>query len=104
VLGILTSLFIGLFALDAFSGGTPLTAALPEFLIHLIPAIVLLALVVVAFRRPWIGAVGFIGLALVYALSAPMGHPDWIVAISGPLAVVGALFLWSWVHHRGVHA
>jgi hypothetical protein len=27
------------------------------------------------------------------------GRLDWIVAISGPLAVVGALFLASWAYH-----
>jgi len=104
VLGILTSLFVALFALDAFSGGKPLAQALPDFLIHLIPAIVLLALVAVSFRRPWIGGAAFIGLAGAYAVMVGNRHGDWIVVISGPLFVVGALFLWSWLRHPSVHA
>lgn len=95
ILGILVSLFIGMFALDAFSEGKPWLAALLGFAIHLIPAFVLLAVVVASFRRQWIGAVAFIGLAVLYAVTMSNGRLDWTLAISGPLLVVGALFLWS---------
>ena len=40
IVGILVSLFIGMFALDAFSEGKPFFQALPDFVIHLIPAFV----------------------------------------------------------------
>jgi hypothetical protein len=101
ILGIAVSLFIGLFALDAFSHDKTLVQALPDFLIHLIPALVLLALVGMSFRREWIGGIAFIGLAVVYAttMALPRGHVDWVFVISGPLLIVGALFLWSWFHH-----
>jgi hypothetical protein len=99
VLGILVSAFIGMFALDAFSGGKPILQALPDFIVHLIPAFVLLGLVVVSFRQPWIGAVAFIGLAVAYAVTMSKGRLDWMLAISGPLLVVGALFLWSAFEH-----
>ena len=96
LLGILACLFIGMFALDAFSEGKPFLQALPDFLIHLMPAVVLFGFVVASFRRQWIGAVAFIGLAVAYALTAPKGRLDWMLTISGPLLMVGALFLWSW--------
>ena len=92
-------LFIGSFALDAFSHGLSFVDALPGFLVHLIPAFVLLALVAVSWRWEWIGGVAFIGLAVVYAVTMATGRLDWMLAISGPLLVVGALFLWSWLHH-----
>jgi hypothetical protein len=98
VLGILAGLFLGLFALDAFSEGKPLADALPDFIIHLVPGAVLFAVVALAWRWPWLGAVAFLGLALAYA-TFNMGRPDWILTISGPLAIVGALFFWSWRHH-----
>jgi hypothetical protein len=104
ILGILVSLFIGMFALDAFSEGKPLFLALLDFVIHLIPALVLLALVVASFRWEWIGGVTFIGLAVVYAMTMSRGRLDWMLVISGPLAVVGALFLWSWFHRSRLHA
>lgn len=103
ILGILVSLFIGLFALDAFSQGKPLFQAIPDFVIHLIPALMLLVLVGASWRREWIGGVAFVGLAVVYATMA-REHLDWILVISGPLIVVGALFLWSWRHHSELHA
>jgi len=40
--------------------------------------------------------VGFIGLAVFYAVTMSSGRVDWLLAIAGPLFVVGALFLWSW--------
>jgi hypothetical protein len=102
ILGILVSLFIGLFALDAFSHGKPFFAALPGFLVHLIPALVLLAVVGASWRLEWIGGLAFIGLAVFYALMAK-GHIEWMLVISGPLAVVGALFWWSWFRHSELH-
>lgn len=103
ILGILVSLFIGMFALDALGTGQPWLAALADFGIHLVPAVVLLALVAVSFRWEWIGGVAFVGLAIVYALTMSRGRLDWVVIISGPLAVVGGLFLWSWLHHDELH-
>ena len=97
VLGILVSLFIAMFALDAFNEGKPLLASLPDAIVHLIPALVLLAVVLASFQRQWIGAVAFIGLAVVYAVSVK-GRLDWVLTISGPLLAVGLLFLWSWFH------
>ena len=103
IFGILASAFIGMFALDAFSPGKSFFEALPDFLVHLIPAFVLFTLVAASWRRASIGGVAFIGLAAVYALMVK-GHIDWMLAISGPLAVVGGLFLWSWFHHDELHA
>lgn len=104
ILGILVSTFIGMFALDAFSAGKPFLLALPDFIIHLIPAFVLLGLVVASFRRQWIGAVAFIGLAVVYAVTMSKSRVDWMLTISGPLLVVGALFLWSWFQRGKLQA
>ena len=75
--GILAGLFLGLFALDAFSEGKPLAQALPDFIIHLVPGAVLLAVVALSWRWPWVWAAAFVGLALVYAASNT-SRPDWI--------------------------
>ena len=95
ILGIAVTLFIGMFALDAFSEGKPFLIAVRDFAIHLTPAYLLLALVVASFRYPWIGAAGFVGLAGLYAATMSRGRLDWILAISGPVFVVGLLFGWS---------
>jgi hypothetical protein len=103
ILGILVSLFIGLFALDAFSQGRPLFEAISDFVIHLIPAFMLAVLVGASWRREWIGGLAFIGLAVLYATTMARGRLDWMLVISGPLMIVGVLFLWSWRHHSRVH-
>jgi hypothetical protein len=93
IAGVAMAVFLALFALDAF-GGKPFLAALPDFLIHLAPAAVVLAGVAVAWRFPLAGAAAFGAFAVGYAVVAH-GRPDWIAAVSGPLAGVAALFLMS---------
>ena len=100
ILGILVSLFIALFALDAFSANRPFSAALPDFLMHLIPALTLLTIVAVSWRYEWVGALAFIALAVVYSTTMARGRIDWMLVIGGPLLIVGVLFLWSWFDHR----
>ena len=87
-------MFLGLFALDALEQGKPLANALADVAIHLLPAAVVLAIVALAWNRPWVGGLSFVLLAAAYALTA-RSRIDWIVAISGPLLIVGVLYLWS---------
>jgi hypothetical protein len=94
ILGIVVSIFIALFALDALRPGRPLAEGIPDFAMHLVPAAILAGVVALAWRRPWIGAAAFLMLAGAYALAVP-GRIDWILAISGPLFLVGILYLWS---------
>jgi hypothetical protein len=70
-----------------------------DFAVHLLPSAALLAVIVLAWRREWLAGVAFIALALGYAYWA-RDHAAWIAAISGPLLVVGILFLGSWTHQR----
>ena len=95
ILGILASLFAGFFALDAFSPGKPLLEALPDLVMHLLPALWLLAVVAASWRRTWIGGVAFIGVGVLYAVTTGRDHRDWTFLVSGPLLVVGAIFIWS---------
>jgi glucose-6-phosphate-specific signal transduction histidine kinase len=91
-------LFLSLFALDAFDG-RPLAEALPDYLMHLVPAGVVLAAVALGWRYEWIGGVAFAAMAAGYAYWA-RDHVSWIAVISGPLLVVSVLFLASWLNHR----
>jgi hypothetical protein len=101
VSGILVAAFLGLFALDAFDGRS-FVAALPAFAIHLVPSFLVLAVVAVAWKFEWVGAIAFLGLAVAYAVMV-RGRADWVAIISGPLALVGVLFLAAWRHHRVPH-
>lgn len=88
--GVAMSLFLAMFALDAFDG-RPFFAAFPGFVIHLLPAFLVLAAVAVAWRFPIAGAGAVAGLAVIYGMSVKW-RPAWIAVIGGPLVIIAALF------------
>ena len=96
--GLMVSAFLAVFALDAFTNDS-FADGLREFAIHLIPAIVVGVLVTIAWRYERAGAAGFFLLAVGYAIAA-RGRLDWVAVISGPLVLVGILFLVSARHQR----
>ena len=59
--------------------------------------------VAIAWRLEWIGGIGFISLAVLYAVRVH-GRVDWVAVISGPLVIVGVLFLVSWRYHAAVRS
>lgn len=95
-MSILLVCFVSVFALDVFSGGRPVLQTLLALAIHLVPAYILLAILILAWRRPWIGAVAYAILAAVYAGWARK-HPLWVTTISGALLLTAFLF---WLSHR----
>jgi hypothetical protein len=103
LLGVAISVFLGLFALDAFEPGKPPARAFTDVALHLVPALGVLAIVVLSWDRPWLGGAAFVLLAIAYAGAARF-RPDWVLVISGPLLLVGLLFLWSWRYQRPLNA
>ena len=99
VLGLAFAVFTTLFAFDGFQRGRPFGDALAEFAMQLMIPGVLLAIVVLSWRRAWLGGVAFVLLAALYAVST-WSRLDWVLVISGPLLAVGLLFLWSWLYQR----
>lgn len=103
ILGVAIALFVGVFALDAFQSGQTFRQAAGAFALHLIPAVLLLALALLSWRWPLVGALTFTGLAIVYAYWARY-HLSWILAIAWPLLIVGMLFLLSWMDGKRTRA
>jgi len=97
ILGILFAVFISLFALDVFGEGYGLWETILALLIHLVPTYLVVIALVLAWRWEWIGAVLFIGLGIFYIIWT-WGKFPWVtyVTISGPLFLVGFLFLVNW--------
>lgn len=89
--GIAFALFLALFALDVFEGEASAGERALALGMHLLPNLACLALVAAAWKRPWIGALGFAVLALAY-LAIAHEHLDWVALISGPLALVALLY------------
>jgi len=96
------AIFLSMFALDVFNEGYNFWQTILALLIHLMPTAVLLAVLAVAWRWEWVGAVLFTAAGITYSLMA-RGHPDWILTIAGPLFVIAALFLFNWLKRAELH-
>ena len=92
--------FLSLFAFDIFSEyGTRETIL--ALMIHLIPVFTVIAGLVLAWRRERIGAILFPVLALAYPVLS-QGRQNWstYLVISGPLVLLGVLFLFNWIYRE----
>jgi hypothetical protein len=100
VLGILFVAFLAIFALDVFDMGLGFWDTLVALTMHLLPNFVLLAIVILAWRWPWVGGVGFLGFAAVYI--ATFRGFDWLtyVLIAGIPTLIGLLYLADWYVRR----
>ena len=99
ILAVLTALFLGLFALDALQDGLRWHENARRLAAHLAPSFVLLLTALVAWRRARVGAAVFLSLAALYAV-LEFRQPQWVLVISGPLALTGAAYLLSWSASR----
>jgi hypothetical protein len=97
ILCILFAVFLSMFALDVFSENEGFWTTVLALFIHLVPTYIVVIALVVAWRREWIGAILFIGLAVFYLVMA-WGRFPWVayLSISGPLLLTGGLFLLNW--------
>lgn len=101
ILGLMLFVFIGMFALDAFVPGASAMEHTGHFVVHLIPAFAVLLIVLVGWKRPVIGGTLLLALGLTYAIWVSQ-RLDWIMAISGPVGLIGVLFILSKVIQRQV--
>ena len=96
------AMFLALFALDVFSEGYTGWRLPLALIIHLIPAAIVAAVLVLAWRWEWVGTLLFAGLGIFY-MHNTLRHPDWILVISGPLFLIAALFLINWLKRAELH-
>jgi hypothetical protein len=101
VLCILFAGFVSLFALDVFGEGYGFWETILALLIHLVPTYVVLILLAIAWRWEWVGAILFGALGVWYILMT-RGRFPWTtyLMMSGPLFLIGVLFLLNWVYRR----
>ncbi len=99
VLCILFAMFLSLFALDVFSEGYGFWETILALLIHLVPVYIVVIALVIAWRWEWVGAILFIASALFYLVWS-WGRFHWsaYLGISGPLVLLGLLFLFNWIY------
>ena len=94
VLGILIAIFVSLFALDVFGEGYSFWQTIAAYAMHLIPTLVILIVLGIAWRWEWTGGFLFVALGVLYITLfwEPSNLPAYLI-ISGPLFLVGILFL-----------
>jgi len=105
IICILAILFISLFALDSFSPDLTIWQQIGAFLIHLIPSFLLLVLLIVAWKREFIGGIIFtlIGLGFspfIFVHNYKMNQSVWmsltiVLVITVPFIIAGILFIVS---------
>jgi hypothetical protein len=93
--------FVSVFAFDVFEGNHTVWQTTIALAMHLIPTAVLLALLGIAWRRDWVGAIAFPVLGALYIAVSWGRFPLAAYAvIAGPLFLIGGLFLANWLRHR----
>ncbi len=99
VLCILLAMFLSVFALDVFSEVNGIWQTIGALLLHLVPVYLVVIVLVIAWRREWVGAILFIALGLFFLVSY-LGRMHWsaYLAIPGPLVLIGVLFLFNWIY------
>jgi hypothetical protein len=100
ILCMVFALFLVVFAFDVFEGkGFWETAA--ALGLHLIPNFLLIIVLIVSWRREWIGAALFSALGVLYIVGMWEKFPWFTYAlIAGPLFVMGILFWINWHFRR----
>lgn len=94
ILSIIFILFIGLFALDAFDGKESLSEIIIGLLMHLIPNFILIAFLIIAWKKEKAGGIIFIILSIVFTIYFHTYKNILIFStISFPVFLIGILFL-----------
>lgn len=92
-LGLAFALFLGVFALDVFDGQHGFVQTLVALGMHLLPTLLVLATIALAWRWPWLGALVCLGLAAWHIGPGPRHLSlDSYLIIDGPLVLMALLF------------
>lgn len=110
VLSILFICFLTMFSFDVFESGRSAGEIALAFLMHNIPSIILIILLVIAWKKEIVGAVTYLGAGLLYVglviyNVTNSGLPwyigiSWNITIAGPAFIIGILFLINWRNRK----
>ena len=105
VLCIAFALFTSIFAFDVFDEAHGFWQTAVALTMHLLPTMILLVGLAIAWRWEWVGTVLYAGLGVLY-LAWAWGRFPWSVYIimTGPLFLLAALFLVNWLRHDELRA
>jgi hypothetical protein len=102
IAAILIILFISLFSLDVFEMDASPLELLGGFLIHNIPAIGMIVLLILAWKRPVVGFVAFLAAGALFAFAfvrEASALPNLLLFVFPILLVAGLFYAdWNWVN------
>jgi hypothetical protein len=102
LLALLFAGFLSLFAFGAVTEGHGLRASTIHFVMSLLPTLVVLLSLAIAWRWEWVGASLFLGLAVAYVGVSWGRFPlSTYLVIAGPMILVALLFLAHWRYPVG---
>ena len=106
ILSILFICFLTLFSLDVFEPGKSVGEILLGLLMHNIPSIIMIVLLVIAWKKEIVGAVSYFAAGLLYIglVTFRVINSDlpwylaisWSLTIAVPAFIIGVLFLINW--------
>lgn len=97
--------FLAAMSLDVFSSATGFWQILLGLFIHNIPVFILIAVLVISWKREVVGGIAFISAGIVYVILIfvnALKHSfewymlSWTIQISGLAFLIGILFLIGW--------
>jgi lysylphosphatidylglycerol synthetase-like protein (DUF2156 family) len=106
ILSIIFILFLALFSLDIFGNGYGFWETVVGLFMHNIPSMVLLVVLLIAWKHELVGAVAFTlaGLIFIGLLATRRSFEwymlSWFFTIAGPAFLTGALFYVGWRKKR----
>lgn len=109
VLSIAYILFLSMFALDVFTETHGFWRILGAVIIHLLPSLILVAGLILAWRWEWIGAAlygaaGAVYISWVLHRSLSSGTKlTWILLIAMPAFFVATLYMANWLRRGELH-
>ena len=101
IITIVYAAFISIFAMDVFSEGYGVVNTAVALFMHLLPTFLIVLVLILSWRREWIGGIVFLILGVIYVYVSS-GKIDWggIAMIGIPLFLLSILYFVGWVQRK----
>lgn len=98
VVTILFALFLGVSSLDVIAQTNGIVETISALVVHLVPTLLVLLVLPLAWRWEWVGITAFAAFAVAYIVITRARFPaGTYVLICGPLLLISVLFLISYL-------
>ncbi len=109
IVSIIFICFVALFSLDIFDMKLDFWGTVLGLLMHNIPTLILIAVLIIAWKYEWVGGVAFILAGILYIAGILITimkngfkwyYLSWAIEISGMAFLIGILFFINWNKKR----